>query len=67
MHSAREYFHTYLQSLDVERAGSPDSFRARLAKALAHYGVTELDRSPNWRPRSSGSSWPSSGPPPTPR
>ncbi|MET8068069.1 fused acetyl/propionyl-CoA carboxylase subunit alpha/methylmalonyl-CoA decarboxylase subunit alpha, partial [Micromonospora sp. NPDC005313] len=44
--SAREYFHTYLQSLDVERAGSPESFRARLAKALAHYGVTELDRSP---------------------
>ena len=24
VHSAREYFHTYLQSLDVERAGSPD-------------------------------------------
>ncbi|MFJ8831918.1 carboxyl transferase domain-containing protein [Micromonospora aurantiaca] len=46
VHSAREYFHTYLQSLDVERAGSPESFRARLAKALAHYGVTELDRSP---------------------
>ncbi|MGC4892392.1 carboxyl transferase domain-containing protein [Micromonospora sp. DT31] len=46
VHSAREYFHTYLQSLDVDRAGSPEPFRARLAKALAHYGVTELDRSP---------------------
>ncbi|PGH44413.1 fused acetyl/propionyl-CoA carboxylase subunit alpha/methylmalonyl-CoA decarboxylase subunit alpha [Micromonospora sp. WMMA1996] len=46
VHSAREYFHTYLQSLDVERAGSPEPFRARLAKALGHYGVTELDRSP---------------------
>ncbi len=44
-HSAREYFHTYLQSLDVERAGLPDAFQAKLAKALGHYGVTELDRS----------------------
>ncbi|MFJ8689769.1 ATP-binding protein [Micromonospora wenchangensis] len=44
--SAREYFHTYLQSLDVERAGLPAHFQAKLAKALGHYGVTELDRSP---------------------
>ncbi|MEU7982433.1 carboxyl transferase domain-containing protein [Micromonospora sp. NPDC049081] len=44
--SAREYFHTYLQSLDVERAGLPAPFQAKLAKALGHYGVTELDRSP---------------------
>ncbi|MBE1530567.1 ATP-binding protein [Actinomadura algeriensis] len=44
VHSAREHFHTYLQSLDVERAGLPDAFRARLAKALAHYGVTDLER-----------------------
>lgn len=47
LHSAREYFHTYLQSLDVERAGLPESYRAKLAKALAHYGVTELDRTPD--------------------
>jgi acetyl/propionyl-CoA carboxylase alpha subunit/acetyl-CoA carboxylase carboxyltransferase component len=46
VHSAREYFHTYLQSLDVERAGLPSAFQARLAKALGHYGVTELERSP---------------------
>ena len=46
VHSAREYFHTYLQSLDVERAGLPEAFQARLAKALGHYGVTELERSP---------------------
>ncbi|MEV4656747.1 carboxyl transferase domain-containing protein [Micromonospora sp. NPDC049301] len=44
--SAREYFHTYLQSLDVERAALPDSFQAKLAKALGHYGVTDLERSP---------------------
>ncbi|WLS43967.1 biotin carboxylase N-terminal domain-containing protein [Micromonospora profundi] len=42
--SAREYFHTYLQSLDVERAGLPDGFQAKLAKALGHYGVSDLDR-----------------------
>jgi acetyl/propionyl-CoA carboxylase alpha subunit/acetyl-CoA carboxylase carboxyltransferase component len=46
VHSAREYFHTYLQSLDVERAGLSKSFQARLANALGHYGVTELDRTP---------------------
>jgi acetyl/propionyl-CoA carboxylase alpha subunit/acetyl-CoA carboxylase carboxyltransferase component len=46
VHSAREYFHTYLQSLDVERAGLPKAFQAKLAKALGHYGVTELERSP---------------------
>jgi acetyl/propionyl-CoA carboxylase alpha subunit/acetyl-CoA carboxylase carboxyltransferase component len=46
VHSAREYFHSYLQSLDVDRAGLPAKFQARLAKALGHYGVTSLDRTP---------------------
>jgi len=45
-YSAREHFHTYLQSLDVERAGLPEDFQAKLSKALAHYGVTELERTP---------------------
>ncbi|RJQ82047.1 ATP-grasp domain-containing protein [Pseudonocardiaceae bacterium YIM PH 21723] len=44
LHSAREYFHTYLQSLDVDRAGLPAKFQDRLAKALGHYGVGELER-----------------------
>ncbi|WBB80490.1 ATP-grasp domain-containing protein [Micromonospora sp. WMMD882] len=44
--SAREYFHTYLQCLDVERAGLPSTFQAKLAKALGHYGVTDLERCP---------------------
>ncbi|MGC5030648.1 carboxyl transferase domain-containing protein [Micromonospora sp. DT229] len=44
VHSDREYFHTYLQSLDVERADLPTTFQAKLARALGHYGVTELDR-----------------------
>ncbi|WP_063065173.1 ATP-binding protein [Nocardia violaceofusca] len=47
VHSAREYFHTYLQSLDVERAGLPESYRAKLSKALAHYGVADLERTPD--------------------
>ncbi|MGW4094764.1 ATP-binding protein [Nocardia sp. NPDC004750] len=46
VHSAREYFHTYLQSLDVERAGLPESFKSKLARALGHYGVSDLERSP---------------------
>ncbi|WP_367129476.1 carboxyl transferase domain-containing protein [Saccharothrix sp. HUAS TT1] len=46
LHSAREYFHTYLQSLDIDRSGLPERFQRRLAKALGHYGVTGLDRTP---------------------
>ena len=46
VHSAREYFHTYLQSLDVERAGLPETFQGRLRRVLAHYGVVSLDRTP---------------------
>ncbi|MFI7703956.1 biotin carboxylase N-terminal domain-containing protein [Nonomuraea sp. NPDC049480] len=44
--SPREFFHTYLQSLDVERAGLSESFQAKLTKVLAHYGVAGLDRTP---------------------
>ncbi|MEY9856880.1 acetyl/propionyl-CoA carboxylase alpha subunit/acetyl-CoA carboxylase carboxyltransferase component [Catenulispora sp. GAS73] len=47
VHSAREYFHTYLQSLDVERAGLPAAFQAKLSKALAHYGVPDLEPGPD--------------------
>ncbi|MFG1602502.1 carboxyl transferase domain-containing protein [Actinoplanes sp. NPDC049265] len=46
VHSPREYFHSYLQSLDVERAGVPETFQARLQRVLGHYGVTALDRTP---------------------
>ena len=44
VHSPREYFHAYLHSLDIDREQLPDSFRERLCRALAHYGVTELER-----------------------
>jgi acetyl/propionyl-CoA carboxylase alpha subunit/acetyl-CoA carboxylase carboxyltransferase component len=46
VHSAREHFHAYLQSLDVDRAGLPEAFQAQLARALGHYGVTGLQRTP---------------------
>ena len=46
VHSSREHFHTFLRSLDTERGGLPDDFSRRLARVLAHYGVTDLERTP---------------------
>ncbi|MBT0768738.1 ATP-grasp domain-containing protein [Kineosporia sp. J2-2] len=46
VHSPREYFHSYLQSLDVERAGVSGVFQERLTQVLGYYGVTDLDRTP---------------------
>ena len=40
----REHFRSYLRSLDVEREGLPEAFRARLSRALARYGVDDLER-----------------------
>ncbi len=45
-HSAREYLHAYLRSLDVDAEGLPPSFQDRLRRALAHHGVATLDRTP---------------------
>ena len=44
VHSPREIFHSYLQSLDVARADVPDEFQARLTRVLGYYGVGGLDR-----------------------
>ncbi|WP_090098856.1 carboxyl transferase domain-containing protein [Lentzea jiangxiensis] len=46
IHSPREHFHTYLKTLDADRAALPESFRAKLANVMGHYGITELDRTP---------------------
>jgi acetyl/propionyl-CoA carboxylase alpha subunit/acetyl-CoA carboxylase carboxyltransferase component len=46
VHSPREYFHSYLQSLDVGLAGVPEGFQARLKRMLGHYRVAGLDRTP---------------------
>ena len=44
--SPREHFRAYLHSLDLEREGLPETFRARLTRALARYGVHDLDTGP---------------------
>ncbi|HWJ67032.1 MAG TPA: biotin carboxylase N-terminal domain-containing protein, partial [Nocardioides sp.] len=46
VHSSREHFHTYLRSLDPDRGALPDHFRDKLLRVLAHYGITDLDRTP---------------------
>jgi acetyl-CoA carboxylase carboxyltransferase component len=46
VHSPQEHFHTYLHSLDVEQEGLPTEFRTRLSRGLRHYGVTDLERTP---------------------
>jgi acetyl/propionyl-CoA carboxylase alpha subunit/acetyl-CoA carboxylase carboxyltransferase component len=46
VHSPREHFHSYLHSLDVDREHLPDGFRRRLSRALAHYDVSDLERTP---------------------
>ncbi|WGT47423.1 carboxyl transferase domain-containing protein [Tessaracoccus lacteus] len=46
IHSDREYFHSYLTTLDADRAGLPESFVARLGRVLRHYQVESLDRTP---------------------
>ncbi|GGL64822.1 fused acetyl/propionyl-CoA carboxylase subuit alpha/methylmalonyl-CoA decarboxylase subunit alpha [Microlunatus endophyticus] len=46
VHSSREYFHTYLRTLDADRGGLPEHFRDKLIRALAHYGVTDLEPAP---------------------
>ncbi len=44
--STQEYLLSFLQWMDADRAGIPDSYRARLETALARYGVVGLDRTP---------------------
>ena len=44
--SPREHLNAYLRSLDVEEERLPDQFADLLQRALAHYGVEGLDRTP---------------------
>ncbi len=39
----QEYLYAYLRSRDADAEGLPESFRAKLRTALAHYGVTDLE------------------------
>jgi len=45
-HSTEEYLGAYLRDLDGAGESLPASFVARLRRALAHYGVGSLDRTP---------------------
>jgi acetyl/propionyl-CoA carboxylase alpha subunit/acetyl-CoA carboxylase carboxyltransferase component len=42
----QEHLHAYLRSLDVEGEGLPAPFLASLRRVLGHYGVDDLDRTP---------------------
>ena len=43
--SAQDHLHAYLRAPDRATEALPDRFRSRLESALAHYGVTSLERS----------------------
>ena len=42
----QEYMHAYLRSRDADAEGLPESFRIKLRRTLAHYGVDGLEPSP---------------------
>jgi acetyl/propionyl-CoA carboxylase alpha subunit/acetyl-CoA carboxylase carboxyltransferase component len=44
--SPRQNLHAFLRSLDPEAEGLPDRFVMNLERALAHYGITSLERTP---------------------
>ncbi len=44
--TTQEYLLSFLQWLDADRAGLPDSYRWRLERALLRYGVQGLERTP---------------------
>ncbi|HET6260173.1 MAG TPA: carboxyl transferase domain-containing protein [Pseudonocardia sp.] len=41
----QEYLYAYLRSRDADTEGLPESFREKLRRALAHYGVPDLEPS----------------------
>ena len=45
LRSPEQYFHRYLRVLDVDAEDLPDSFRAKLQRAVRHFGITDLERS----------------------
>jgi acetyl/propionyl-CoA carboxylase alpha subunit/acetyl-CoA carboxylase carboxyltransferase component len=44
--SPQEYFNAYLRSLDADVEGLPRRYVRQLQRALSHYGVDSLDRTP---------------------
>ncbi|KRE61004.1 carboxyl transferase domain-containing protein [Nostocoides sp. Soil756] len=47
VHSPREHFRTFLQTLDPERGALPADFVGRLERVLLHHGVDGLERTPD--------------------
>ena len=46
----QEYLYAYLRSRDADAEGLPESFRIKLRRALAHYGITDLEPTPDLGP-----------------
>ena len=46
MGSPQEHLHAFLRSLDPAAEGLPDRFVAHLERAVAHYGIDGLERTP---------------------
>ena len=46
----QEYLHAYLRSRDADTEGLPESFRIKLRRTLAHYGISDLEPSPDLGP-----------------
>src|SRR5205807_10430485 len=46
LRSPRESRHAWLRSLDADAEGLPPRFTAALQRALAHYGIDSLERTP---------------------
>ena len=46
LHSPQEYLHAFLRSLDAKAERLPERFVNLLQRALSHYGVESLDRTP---------------------
>ena len=47
--NTQEHLLSFLQWVDVERAGLPENYQVRLRRALARFGVRSLDDSPELR------------------
>jgi len=46
LQSPQEHLHAWLRSLDAEAEGLPPEFTAGLRRALGHYGIDSLERTP---------------------
>ncbi len=46
----QEYLHAYLRSRDADAEGLPESFRIKLRRTLSHYGITDIEPSPELDP-----------------